>query len=113
MYNMNSITNLAKKVLFNYSSKSTISTKPDLKRVLSDKSFIRLSNEELAELALESKMKRYGVSRDMLLDMAEFNVEWDLEEDGAAGLPDAIEKAKRVEKEGQYFVRREYLESRL
>lgn len=113
MYNMNSITNLAKKILFKHSSKSTISTKPDLRRMFLDKSSVKLSNKELAELALESKMKRYDISKDMLLDMAEFNIDWDLEENGAAGLPDAIEKAKQVEREGQYFIHREYLESRL
>lgn len=107
------ITNLVKKVLFNSSSKSEISTIPNIKGNAKGKHSVGLTNKEMEELLLESRMKRYGITRELLLEAALFNVDWDFQKNGVSGLEEAIEKARKIEKEATCYMYQEYSESRI
>lgn len=113
MFNSNAVINLIKNTFLNSYSKSAISTKPNIKMNNTNKATIGLTNKEIEELLLESRMKRYGVSRELLLEAALYNVDWDFQKNGTDGLENAIEEAKRIDREARNYMYHEYSQSRL
>lgn len=95
MFNTNIITNLFNKVQFNSSSKNKVST------------------TEIDELLMEIRIKRYGMSRELVDQAATFNIDWDYQKNGIDGLENAIEEAKRNYMKSRAHMYREYYESRV